>query len=50
VSDTLQLGIVALVVGAALAYVVYRFFFASRRPPRRKRGPDVPLSRLRKGK
>jgi hypothetical protein len=49
VSDSLQLAIVALVVGAAFAYVIYRFFFAGRRP-RRKRGPDVPLSRLRKGK
>jgi hypothetical protein len=49
VSDALQLAIVALVVGASAAYVIYRFFFAGRRP-RRKRGPDVPLSRLRKGK
>jgi len=49
VSDTLQGVIVALVVGAATAYVVYRFFFAGRKP-RRRRGPDVPLSRLRKGK
>lgn len=48
-SDTLQGVIVALVVGAAVAYVIFRFFFAGRRP-RRRRGPDVPLSRLRKGK
>jgi hypothetical protein len=41
--------IVALVVVAAAAYVVWKFSFAGRRPPR-KRGIDVPLSNLRKRK
>ena len=48
-SDTAQELVVALVVGLAVAYVIYRFFFAGRRP-KRKRGFDVPLSNLRKRK
>ncbi len=39
--------VAGLIVLAALAYVVYKFAFAGRRP-RRKRGPDVPISRLRR--
>jgi hypothetical protein len=43
-----QEAIVALVVALAAAYVIWRFFFAGRRPPRPKRGPDVPLRNLRR--
>jgi hypothetical protein len=36
-----------LVVLAALAYLVWKFGWA-RRTPRVRRGPDVPLSRLKR--
>jgi hypothetical protein len=41
--------VVAIIVAAAFVFVVWKLFLADRRP-RRKRGPDVPLSRLRKRK
>jgi hypothetical protein len=34
-----------LIVAAAIAYLVWKIGFASRRRPK-KRGPDVPASRL----
>jgi hypothetical protein len=40
---------VAIIVALAAAYVLWKFFFAGRRP-RSRRGPDVPLSNLRKRK
>ena len=36
-----------LIVAAAAVYIVWKFFWAGRRP-RRKRGPDVPLARLKR--
>ncbi|MBC7172566.1 MAG: hypothetical protein H5U40_09080 [Polyangiaceae bacterium] len=39
----------ALVIAAAVAYLVYKVFIASR-PARRKDGPDVPIGRLMRGK
>jgi hypothetical protein len=44
---TWQEPIAALIIVGALAYLVWKLGFASRRP-RRPRGPDVPLSRLKR--
>ncbi len=37
-----------VVVVAAVAYLAWKYFGARRRPARPKRGPDVPLSRLKR--
>jgi hypothetical protein len=40
----------AFVVAAAVAYLVYKVFVASRPPKKRREGPDVPLERLTRRK
>ncbi len=42
-----EIGVVVL-VSAAVFYLVWKFGFQGRQKPKPPRGPDVPLSRLRK--